>query len=213
MGELTYAERPARGDTDGLLILHHGRGGDEHQLLELGAALDRVHRLHLVLPRAPLTLPRLDGHHWFAVQEVGYPDRDTFRTGYAALCDFHDRIWERTGIPPERTVLGGFSMGCAMTYAAGLGPGRPRPAGLLAFSGPIPTVDGWAPELDTRAGMSVLISHGRTDQDVRIEFAHRARSLLSDAGLSVTYHEAGGGHEIDERTIGEAIRWLAEVLR
>jgi phospholipase/carboxylesterase len=212
MEELTYLERPARGEADGLLILHHGRGEDEHQLLDLAEALDRVHRLHVVLPRAPLTLAGEEGHHWFVVQEVGQPERESFSSSYSALISFHDSTWERTGIAPARTVIAGYSMGAAMSYATGLGEGRPRPAGLMAFSGPIPTVAGWEPDLPSRAGMPVLITHGRTDHAVRVEFAHRARSLLSDAGLQVTYYEAGGGHAIDERTIGEAIRWLGEVL-
>jgi phospholipase/carboxylesterase len=212
MRELTYAERPAVGEADGLLILHHGRGADEHQLVGLADALDRVHRLHVVLPRAPLTLPDLDGYHWYGVREVGYPEPESFQVAYAALCGFHEEIWERSGIPPERTVLGGFSMGTAMSYATGLGAGRPQTAGILAFSGSIPTVTGWGPELQTQLGMPVLITHGRTDQSLRLEFAHRARALLEDAGLDLTYDESGGGHEIDELAIGQAIQWLARVL-
>jgi phospholipase/carboxylesterase len=212
MRELTYAERPAIGESDGLLILHHGRGADEHELLELGAALDRVHRLHLILPRAPLTFEELDGHHWFGVREIGHPEPASFQDGYAALCRFHDQAWERTGIPAQRTVLAGFSMGAAMSYATGLGPGRPRPAGILAFSGVFPTVEGWEPELETRSGLPVLITHGRTDRSLEIELAHRARLLLEQAGLEVSYQESAGGHEIDERAIGRGIQWLAEVL-
>lgn len=212
MGELTYAERPARGEADGLLILHHGRGNDEHQLLELADALDRVHRLHVVLPRAPLTFSDLEGYHWFGVRAVGRPEPESFHSGYTALCDFHDAIWERSGIPPEHTVIGGFSMGAAISYATGLGSGRPRPAGILAFSGALPTVDGWTPELATRERLPVLITHGRTDQALRIEFAHRARTLLEEAGLDVTYLESAGGHVVDDRAIGRGIRWLAGVL-
>jgi phospholipase/carboxylesterase len=195
-----------------MLILHHGRGADENELLGLVDALDRVHRLHVVLPRGPLTFPDLDGYHWYGVREVGYPEPETFQVGYAALCRFHDEIWKRSGIPPARTVLGGFSMGTAMSYATGLGAGRPRAAGILAFSGAIPTVAGWAPELETRTGLPVLIAHGRTDPSLRLEFAHRARALLGESGLDVSYIESGGGHEVDQRAIGKAIQWLAEVL-
>ncbi len=44
-------------------------------------------------------------------------------------------------------MLGGFSMGAVMSYAMGLGAGRPAPCGILAFSGFIPTVEDWQPEL------------------------------------------------------------------
>ena len=83
---------------------------------------------------------------------VGYPDPDTFHAACRELAAFHDELWERTGIAPERTVLGGFSMGSVMSYALGLGPGRPVPAGILAFSGFVPTVEGWEPDLATRRG-------------------------------------------------------------
>src|SRR5271154_4167706 len=122
---LTFRERPAAGEPAGLLVLHHGRGTDEHDLLPLGDALDPQRRLHVVTPRAPLRLPGSPGYHWYLVPRVGYPDPDSFRAAYAELAAFHDQLWERTGIRPERTVLGGFSMGTVMSYALGLGADRP----------------------------------------------------------------------------------------
>ena len=54
---LAHRERPAADEPEGLLVLHHGRGADEHDLLGLADALDAQRRLHVVTPRAPLTLP------------------------------------------------------------------------------------------------------------------------------------------------------------
>jgi phospholipase/carboxylesterase len=62
--ELVHAERPAVGDAEGLLVLHHGRGSDEHDLLGLADVLDPERRLHVVTPRAPLQHPGWPGHHW-----------------------------------------------------------------------------------------------------------------------------------------------------
>jgi phospholipase/carboxylesterase len=209
MAELIYAERPAHEDADGLLILHHGRGADAHDLLGLADVLDRSHRLHVVTPQGPLTLPGWGGYHWYEVPEVGYPDHDSFHASYKLLSEFHDQTWARTGIPPERTVLGGFSMGTVMSYATGLGPDRPRPAGILAFSGFIPTVDDWAPDLESRVDMPVFIAHGRADQTISIDFAHKARTELDVAGLDVEYVESGAAHQIDSAALGPAIGWLA----
>ena len=133
-----YRERSASGAATGLLVLHHGRGSDERDLLGLADALDPERRFHVVTPRAPLTLAGWPGNHWYVVPRVGYPDQATFQSSYALLSEFHDELWRRTGITPERTVLGGFSMGSVMSYALGLGPDRPAPAGVLAFSGFIP---------------------------------------------------------------------------
>src|ERR1700712_2664766 len=164
---LIYRERPAAGEPAGLLILHHGRGADEHDLLGLADALDPDRRLHVVPPRAPR--PIGGGYHWYVVPRVGYPDHDTFHAAYAQLAAFHDELFERTGLGPERTVLGGFSMGSVMSYALGLGADRPAPAGILAFSGFIPIVDGWAPDLASRQGTRAFIAHGRRDPVMEVD--------------------------------------------
>jgi phospholipase/carboxylesterase len=205
---LVYEERPAAADPAGLLVLHHGRGADEHDLLGLADVLDPQRRLHVVTPRAPLTIPGWPGHHWYVVPRVGYPDPETFAAAYRALGELHDELWERTGLTPEQTVLGGFSMGSVMSYALGLGGDRPAPAGILAFSGFIPTVDGWAPDLSRRP--RVFIAHGRNDPVMDVRFARTARDTL--AGLDVDYHESGAAHHIDPAHVPAAQEWLARTL-
>jgi phospholipase/carboxylesterase len=213
MSTLRFRERPADGEPDGLLVLHHGRGADEEDLLPLADALDPERRLHVVTPRAPLRLPGLPGHHWYVVPRVGYPDPVTFQDAFEKLASFHAETWERTGISPERTVLGGFSMGTVMSYALGLSGDRPAPAGVLAFSGFVPVVDGWEPDRTGRAGMRAFVAHGRNDPVIEIAFARRARDLLEDAGLVVDYHESHAAHNVDPAYVPSAIRWLDLTLR
>jgi phospholipase/carboxylesterase len=208
MSSLAYRERLAVGDATGLLVLHHGRGSDENDLLGLADVLDPERRLHVVTPQGPLTLPGWPGHHWYVVPRVGYPDPSTFHSAYAALASFHDELWERTGLTPEQTVLGGFSMGSVMSYSLGLGAGRPAPAGILAFSGFIPVVDGWQPELAGREHVRVFIAHGRHDPVMEVGFAQRARDLLTAGGLPVEYHESDAAHHIDPAHIPAAVAWL-----
>jgi len=209
---MTYRERPAQGEPEGLLVLHHGRGADEHDLLGLGDVLDPDKRLHVVTPRAPLQIPGWPGYHWYVVPRVGYPDPDTFHAAYNGLAQFHDELWERTGISPERTVFGGFSMGSVMSYSLGLGADRPQPAGILAFSGFIPTVEGWKPDLASRQGMPVFIAHGRNDPVMDVDFARRAKDLLTAGGLSVSYHESDAAHHIDPAHVPAAIEWVGSTL-
>jgi phospholipase/carboxylesterase len=209
---LTHRERPAGGEPEGLLVLHHGRGADEHDLLGFGDVLDPQRRLHVATPRAPLTLPGWPGHHWYVVPRVGFPDHDTFHAAFAKLAGFHDELWERTGVGPEKTVLGGFSMGAVMSYSLGLGPGRPAPAGILAMSGFVPTVDGWLPELAGREHVRAFIAHGRNDQVMDVGFARAARELLEAGGLDVSYHESAAAHHIDPAHVPAAVDWLAATL-
>jgi phospholipase/carboxylesterase len=210
---LVSRERPAAGDPAGLLVLHHGRGADEHDLLGLADVLDRERRLHVVTPRAPLELPGWPGFHWYVVPRVGYPDPQTFGAAYEQLAALHDELWERTGLTPEETVFGGFSMGSVMSYALGLGPDRPAPAGILAFSGFVPVVERWAPDLAGRADRTrAFIAHGRQDPIMAVDFARSAREQLEGAGFAVEYHESDAAHHIDPQHVPAAIDWLRATL-
>jgi len=210
IGELVYRERLARGDAAGLLVLHHGRGTDEEDLLPLADVLDPRQRLHVVTPRAPLTLSGGPGYHWYLVPRVGYPDPETFHSAYQALAAFHDELWVRFGLDPGRTVLGGFSMGSVMSYSLGLGPDRPAPAGVLAFSGFIPTVEGWEPQVPRST--TAFIAHGRADPIMDVEFARAARRRLEEAGMEVEYRESDVGHTIDPSAIRAAADWLTRLI-
>lgn len=210
---LLQLERPAASaQAEGLLVLHHGRGTDERDLLGLADALDPEERLRVVTPRAPLTVDGSPGYHWYLVPRVGYPDPETFHAARAALAELHDRLWEETGIGPERTVLGGFSMGAVMSYAMALGADRPAVAGILAFGGFVPTVEGWEPSLADRTDTRAFVSHGRNDPVIDVEFARRARELLEAGGLSVVYRESELGHQIEPAHLVEARGWLSEVV-
>jgi phospholipase/carboxylesterase len=209
MSSLGFRERPAAGEPEGLLVLHHGRGADEQDLLSLADVLDPHQRLHVATPRAPLELPGWPGYHWYVVPKVGYPDPDSFHASFRALAELHDELWRRSGVGPERTVLGGFSMGSVMSYSLGLGADRPAPAGILAFSGFIPVVDGWQPQLSGREQVRAFIAHGRNDPIMDVSFARHARELLEGGGLAVEYHESDAAHHIDPEHVSSAVEWLA----
>jgi phospholipase/carboxylesterase len=148
------------------------------------------------------------------VPRVGYPDPDTFWAAHAKLSAFHDDLWARTGIAPENTVFGGFSMGSVMSYALGLDPSRPSPAGILAFSGFVPTVERWTPDVAGRAeaGLRAFVAHGRHDPVMDVSFARRARDLLQAGGVPVEYHESDAAHHIDPDHVPAAVSWLAQTL-
>jgi phospholipase/carboxylesterase len=185
---VTFAERPAEGDALGALVLFHGRGADEHDLLPLLDALDPERRLDGYCPRGPLALPP-GGAHWYAVPRVGYPDPPTFAEGFAAAAGFVDDL------PHENVVLGGFSQGAVMSLAVGLGEGRPRPKAVIAFSGFIPEVEGWS--LGGEPWPAIAIGHGTYDEIIPVELGRRARDRLVAAEATVLYRESPMGHAID----------------
>jgi phospholipase/carboxylesterase len=203
---ISYLERPAEGEPAGLLVLFHGRGADERDLFPLLDVLDPKRRLLGVTPRGPLSLPP-GGAHWYAFQEVGYPDPATFFETYAVLT-----AWlEGLGFEHERTVLGGFSQGAVMTYALGLGSGRPRPAALVALSGFMPTVPGFELSLEPPLP-PVAIGHGTYDPVISVEFSRRARELLEGAGGEVLYREYPLPHAVDPSFLVDLAPWLESKL-
>jgi phospholipase/carboxylesterase len=203
--------RSAAADPAGMLVLLHGRGASEHDLLPLADALDPGRRLVAVLPRAPLRLPP-GGNHWYVVREIGFPDPSTFLPTLDAAGDWLDAIAAAHGVESSRVVIAGFSQGAVMSYALGLGAGRPRPAGIIALSGFVPTAEGFELDLAGGRGFPVVIGHGTLDQVIGVQWGRRARDLLEGAGMTVRYRETVMGHSIDPAFLSELPEWLSEVV-
>jgi phospholipase/carboxylesterase len=212
MPPLITVERAAAGEPDGLLVLHHGRGTDENDLLGLANALDPERRLRVVSARGPLQVPGWSGYHWYLVPKVGYPDRASFDAARSALAELHDGLWEESGIGPERTVLAGFSMGAVMSHAMAWSAERPAVAGVLAFSGFMPTVAGWRPTFEDRTATRAFVAHGTQDPVIEIGFGRAARDLLVAGGIDVTYRESDVVHTISPADVPVAAEWLAEAI-
>ena len=193
-------ERPADGEAAGALVLFHGRGADEHDLLPLLDALDPERRLDGYCPRAPLRLPP-GGAHWYVVPRVGYPDRDTFLASYADLAAWLDTL------PYERVVLGGFSQGCVMAFALALGAGRPRPVAVCGFSGFIPSVDGWKADLSSVP--PVAYGHGIYDPVIPVDFGRAVRDTIEAAGGELLYREYPLPHTLDPAFLADVRDWLS----
>lgn len=208
---LDHRLRPARGEVAGALVLFHGRGADEHDLFPLLDALDPERRLAAATPRGPLSLPP-GGAHWYVVERVGYPDPGTFGSTFERASRWLDDWLEAREIAHERTILGGFSQGAVMSYALGLGKGRPRPAGILAFSGFIPEVDGWEMDPHLASGLPIAIGHGAYDPVIEVGFGRAARERVESAGASVLYRESPMPHTIDPGYLNELRSWVQEVL-
>jgi phospholipase/carboxylesterase len=195
---LAALERPAAGNAVGALVLLHGRGADEHDLYPLLDALDPERRLVGYTPRGPLSLPP-GGAHWYRLAGIPTPDPATFHATYELLTSWLDAL----PYSADRLVLGGFSQGAAMTYASGLGAGRPRPGGLICLSGFVPRVERFALDLENLDGYPVAIAHGTLDPVISVEWSREARGVLECAGADVLYRESPMPHTIDPRVVPE----------
>ncbi len=189
---LERLERPAAGTPAGALVLLHGRGADMHDLYPLLDVLDPDRRLLGVTPQGPLQLPP-GGRHWYRLAGIPTPDPVTFHGSLPLLRELLDGL----PVPRERVVLGGFSQGAVMSWAAGLGNGEERPAAVVALSGFVPRVDGFELDLDDLDGYPVGIAHGTQDTVIPPVFGREARDLLAGAGAAVTWLETPFPHGVD----------------
>src|SRR3954453_12517037 len=218
---LVHRSRPAAGDPEGALVLFHGRATSEDDLFPLLDELDPERRLLGAPPPRPLSVPPRGGPrvslppggaHWSSVRQIGSPDPETFHATYPVVEGWLDDLLAEHGIPHDQTVIGGFSQGTVMSYALGLGAGRPTPAGILALSGFIPTVDGFELDLDKARGLPVAIGHGTYDPVIGVEWGHDARDRLTAAGADVLYRESPMAHGVDPGFIPELRDWLATAV-
>jgi phospholipase/carboxylesterase len=208
---IVHRTRPAAGEPEGALVLSHGRGADELDLMPLLDLLDPEQRLVGLLPRGPLSLPP-GGAHWYIVREIGYPDQQTFTDTFGEASAWLDSALEEAGVPIERTVLGGFSQGAVMSYSLGLAASRPRPAGIIAMSGFLPHVEGFELDLESASGLPVSISHGTYDPVIGVEFGHDARDRLRAVEADVRYREDPVAHQIAPGALTQARTVLQQAL-
>jgi phospholipase/carboxylesterase len=193
-------ERPADGTAEGALVLFHGRGADENDLFPLLDVLDPERRRHGYCPRGPLSLPP-GGAHWYAVYVVGHPDPVTFAPSYAQAAEWLESL------PYSSAWLGGFSQGAVMSYALGLGLGRPRPDAIVAFSGFVPDTPAWEGDFSPPLP-PIAIGHGVYDPVISVEYGRAARRTLTEAGAEVLYREYPLDHTLDPGFVGDVRDWL-----
>ena len=191
-------------------MLFHGRGADEHDLFPLLDALDPGRRLVGATPRGPLSLPP-GGAHWYVLGGIGTPEAATFNASFAAASEWLDGFLAEHSLGHDRLVVGGFSQGGVLAYSLGLGPGRPRPAAIVAFSSFMPTVEGF--ELDLAPPLPPLaIGHGTLDPVIGVEWGRQAREALEGVGAQVLYRETPMYHQIDPEFVRDVSDWLGPLI-
>ena len=207
---LVHAIRPPEGEPAGALVLLHGRGTNEHDLFPLLDALDPERRLVGVTPRAPLTLPP-GGSHWYASVGIPRPDPSTFHGTMKLMSGWLDALLAEHALVYDHLVLGGFSQGAVMSYALGLGAGRPRPRALICLSGFMPEVPDFELDLSDLDGFPAALGHGAYDPVIGPEWGRQARQRLEEAGADVTWRESPMPHAVDPDYLRELAGWLERV--
>jgi predicted esterase len=181
------------------LVLLHGTGGDEHDMLPLGGLMPGA---NLLSPRGQVLeqgMPR-----FFRRLAEGVFDLDDLRARAADLARFIAAAAVAYGFDPARVYAMGFSNGANVAAAVALlHPGVLR--GAVLFRAMVPLVPDPLPRL---AGFGALISNGRADPIVAPEETERLASLLQRSGAAVELHWQPAGHQLMPSDFSAARAWL-----
>ena len=187
-----------------LVVLFHGRGSSESDIIALAAELPPD--LSYAAVRAPIS--EGGGYAWFANRGIGRPVADSLRS---TMDWFH--AWLEQAAPPERSVvLVGFSGGAA--FAGGLALDKPdRYRGAAILYGTVPFDAGVPVESGRLDGMRVLVAQGDSDRVIPGELLENTWNfLLNDSGAQVTTYRDGGGHGISPGALAELREWLSGMI-
>ena len=199
--QLTFVHRFKPGTGSTTLLLFHGTGGDENDLLELGQTID---------PNAALLSPRgkvlENGAPRFfrRLAEGIFDELDVIRRA-TELAEFVQRAVDRYELDPAGLVAVGYSNGANIAAAILLlGVASFRRAILFRPMVPLSALDRQPDLSSTR----VLLAAGKFDPIARADIVTTLGGLLRGAGARVDVHMAPAGHELSSADVTTARDWL-----
>jgi phospholipase/carboxylesterase len=204
------------------IIILHGLGADGNDFVPVAEELDlsSIGAVRFIFPHGPTRPVTINGGYvmraWYDILGTGTDiarreDEAGLRESQA-LVEALLANEKARGIKSSRTVLAGFSQGCAMTFMTGLRHGE-RLAGLLGMSGYLPLADKTAQERSAaNAGVPIFQAHGTGDPVIAIQRATDSRDALVALGYPVEWHAYPMPHSVCPQEIADMNRWLLKVL-
>lgn len=202
-----FAHNYLPGERDGsgvTLLLLHGTGGNEDDLIPLGQQ---------ILPGAAILSPRgkVSEHgapRFFRRLAEGVFDHEDLLFRTHELADFIDRAANQYGFDRQKLVAVGYSNGANIAASLMLlHPGLLRAAVLLRAM--VPFEPEATPDL---SGMPVFLAAGRRDTMISPDNTERLAAILQEAGADLDLRWKNTGHPLTYEEIEEAREWLPRVL-
>jgi phospholipase/carboxylesterase/glyoxalase family protein len=183
------------------LLLLHGTGGDENDLIQLG---------QLLHPEAGLLSPRgkvleNGAPRFFRRLAAGVFDEADLIAQTAELATFVGEAAIAYDFDPSRVAAVGFSNGANIAASLLLLHPQVLRAAVL-FRAMVPLTPAVAPRLD---GVPVYLSAGRFDTMIPPENTEKLATMLREAGADVTLGWTPQGHNLSPDEVNAARRWLA----
>jgi thioredoxin 1 len=206
MGLTTKVERGAKAER--LLVLLHGIGANEQDLAALAPIIDPEGYFVTVCPRAPYAYG--PGFAWFRIEQPNLV-ASTMSSSLQAIEELIDTSCDQYGVKREEMVVGGFSMGGAMSLVQAFGSPK-RPAGVLVMSGFLPGE--LAPNLDWSEPLPpVLMQHGTQDPMVPLSRAREAAELLKSHDVPLQFRTYPMQHNVTPESAADARDWLDQIRK
>jgi phospholipase/carboxylesterase len=207
-------------DDADLIILFHGYGADAFDLQTMSDVINPKDAKNWLFPQAPLEVPigpGWTGRAWWnidmlAIQEAANRGghRDMTNENPEGLIKFRPQLLEmieKTKVPWNKIILGGFSQGAMLATDLFLhAPAAPK--GLMIFSGQLICKENWKALVANRAGKKFFMCHGTKDPVLSITGAQRLESLLTQNGMKGKLLSFPGVHEIPQLAISAATEYL-----
>jgi thioredoxin 1 len=200
--------RVIRGEkAERLLLLMHGLGSNEHDLAALAPVIDPDGHFVTVCPRGPYAYG--PGFSWFKMESPEL-QKPTMESSLDAVEEVVSSACAEYGLKREEAVIGGFSMGGAMSLAFSFRASQqPRPAGTLVMSGFLATDPA---ELDWEGELPpVLMQHGTQDPMVPIDRARMSARVLREHNVPLVFREYHMDHTVTQESAQDAAAWLEQV--
>ncbi|MBP7451562.1 MAG: alpha/beta hydrolase [Ottowia sp.] len=200
------------------IIVLHGLGASGHDFEPFASEIDlaAVGPVRWVFPHAPQIPVSINGGYvmpaWYDIRADRSNEDEAGLRRSQALVDGLLAREQARGVPAGRTVLAGFSQGCAMALLTGLRYGQ-RLAGVAGMSGYLPLAGLLAAERSpANADVPVWLAHGTQDQMIALPRAEASRDALQALGYQVDWHSYPMGHSVSMEEVADLQRWLLRVL-
>ena len=198
-------------------VLCHGFGAPGHDLVPIADELFDLcpalaDSVEVIFPAAPLSLDEFGmpgGRAWWHIdmnELIGAIEHGNLRIlrdrrpegideARDLLLGMLDEVQQKTGLPSNRFVLGGFSQGSMLAVEAALNWVEP-PGGLCLWSSTLVSEAQWRANAARLKGIPIVQTHGRQDPILPFAAAIALRDLLTEAGANVNFIEFNGPHTI-----------------
>ena len=196
-------------DKNPLLLLLHGYGSNEEDLFSFASELPEEY--YIISARAPYDM-QYGSYAWYAMNfdadENKFSDLEQAKTSRDIISNFIDELIANYPIDKNNVTLIGFSQGTILSYAVALS-NPDKVQRVVAMSGylNLEIVDENYLKNDLKS-LKIFASHGTVDQVIPIDWARKAKPVLENLGIAITYKEYPIGHGVSPQNFYDFKKWL-----